>query len=81
MKCKKQSLLTCPIDATGESACLMVSFSGIYEALDLLYQLMRSVLYRRIAMTIKMASKAGVLCIVVLFLIVALEATGAIQSE
>ena len=50
------------------------------KALDLLYPSMRSVLYCRIAMAIKIASKVGVFCIVVL-LIVALVAAGAIQSE
>ena len=41
--------------------------------MDLPYQAMRSVLYRRIAMVIKMASKGGVFCIIIL-LIVALTA-------
>jgi hypothetical protein len=50
------------------------------KALDLMYRSMRSVLYRPLAMAIEMASKVGVLCIVVL-LIVALVAAGAIQSE
>jgi hypothetical protein len=50
------------------------------KALDLLYWLMRSILYRHIAMAIEMASKVGILCIVVLS-IVTLAAAGAIQSE
>ena len=50
------------------------------KALDLLYWLMCSILYRHIAMAIEMASKVGILCIVVLS-IVALAAAGAIQSE
>ena len=50
------------------------------KALDLLYWLMCSVLYRRIAMAIKMASKIGVFCVVIL-LIVTLVAAGAIRSE
>jgi hypothetical protein len=50
------------------------------KALDLLYWSIRSILYRHIAMAIEMASKVGILCIVVLS-IVALAAAGAIQSE
>ncbi len=50
------------------------------KALDLLHQAMCLVLYRRIAMAIETASKLGTFCIVVL-LIVALAAAGAIRSE
>ncbi len=50
------------------------------EALDLLYWAMHAVLYQRIAMAIRTASKVGVIFVVVL-LAVALAATGAIRSE
>ena len=50
------------------------------KALDLLHWAMRSVLYHRIAVAIETASKVGTFCIVVL-LIVALVAAGAIRSE
>jgi hypothetical protein len=50
------------------------------KALDLLHRAMRSVLYHRIAVAIETASKVGTFCIVVL-LIVALVAAGAIRSE
>jgi hypothetical protein len=50
------------------------------EALDLLYWAMRAALYRRIAMTIKTASKLVYVFIVVLF-DVALATAGAIQSK
>jgi len=50
------------------------------KALDLLHQAMSSVLYHRIVMAIKAASKVGTFCIVVL-LIVALAAAGVIRGE
>ncbi len=50
------------------------------EALDLFYQAMHTVLYRRTATAIKMASKVGVFFIVVMFP-VALAAVGAMQSK
>jgi hypothetical protein len=49
------------------------------EALDLLYQVMHAVAYRRIAMAIGMAGKAGVFFIVIV-LYVTLAAAGAIHS-
>ncbi len=51
------------------------------EVLDLLYQEMCAVLYRRIAMAIETASKRGLYCLIVVLLIVALEAAGAVRSE
>jgi hypothetical protein len=51
------------------------------KAMNLLHWAMRLVLwYRRIAMAIETASKVGTFCIVVL-LIVALAAAGAIRSK
>jgi hypothetical protein len=50
------------------------------KALDLLHWVMRAVYYRRIAITIKMAIKVGIFCIIPV-LIVALAAAGAIRSE
>ncbi len=50
------------------------------EALDLLHWAMCTVLYRRIAMAIKTATK-WVYCLIVVLLIVALAATGVIWSE
>ncbi len=50
------------------------------KALNLLYQAMQGVLYRRTAMAIKIASLFGVYYVVVLFA-VALEATGVIWSK
>jgi len=50
------------------------------KALDLLHRVMLPVSYRRIAMAIKMASKVDFYFILVL-LIVALVAAGAIRSE
>jgi len=50
------------------------------KALYLLHWVMSLVLYCRIAMAIKMASKVGTFCIVV-FLVVALAVAGAIRSE
>jgi len=49
------------------------------KATNLLHQGMRAVEYRRIAMAIKMASKEGKFCIVIL-LIVAMVVAGAIRS-
>ena len=51
------------------------------KAANLLHRVMHAVLYRCIAMAIEMASKVGSLCIIVLFLIVALAAAGVIRSE
>ena len=56
----------------------MVAFSGFYASTNLLHWAMHAVSYCRIAMAIKMASKVGTFCIVVL-LIVALVAARAIQ--
>jgi hypothetical protein len=50
------------------------------KATNLLYQVMCGVYYRRIALTIKMVSKVGTFCIIVM-LIVALAAARAIRSE
>ena len=50
------------------------------KAMNLLHQAMCAVLYRHIATAIKMASKVGTFCIIVLFA-VALAAAGAIRSE
>ena len=50
------------------------------KALDLLYWSMGLISYRRIVFAIKMASKLGVFCIIVL-LSVALAAAEAIRSE
>jgi hypothetical protein len=50
------------------------------KALDLLHWVMRAVYYRRIAITIEMAIKVGIFCIIAV-LIVALAAVGAIRSE
>jgi hypothetical protein len=50
------------------------------KATNLLLRAILAVSYRRIAMAIKMASKVGVLCFIVL-LIVALAAAKAIRSE
>ncbi len=50
------------------------------EALDLLHQVMHAVLYHRITMAIKMASKVGVFVDCCLFA-VALGAAGAIWSK
>jgi hypothetical protein len=50
------------------------------NATNLLHQAMRAVLYHRIAMAIKTASKVETFCIVVL-LIVALTAIGTIRSK
>ena len=50
------------------------------KATNLFYRAILGVSYRRTAMAIKTASKIGVFCIVVL-LIVALAAAGAILSE
>jgi hypothetical protein len=43
MKSEKQPALACPIDAIGASACPMAVFSGFYEYLYLLYQVMHAV--------------------------------------
>ncbi len=50
------------------------------KATNLLHKAMHAVLYRCIAMAIKTASKVDTFCIVIL-LIVALAAAGAIRSE
>ena len=50
------------------------------KAMNLLHRAMRSVLYCHIAMAVNMASKVGTFCIVIL-LIVALAAAGAIGSN
>jgi len=50
------------------------------KAMNLLHWVMRTVLYRHTAMTIKMVSKVDTFCSVVLFA-VALAAAGAIRSE
>jgi hypothetical protein len=50
------------------------------KATNLLHRAMRAVYYRRIAITIEMAIKVGIFCIIAV-LIVALAATGAIRGE
>jgi hypothetical protein len=50
------------------------------KATNLLHRAMRAVKYRRIVMAIEMASKVGTYCMIVV-LIVALAAAGAIRSE
>ena len=50
------------------------------KAAQLLHRAMRTVKYRRIAMAIKMASKVGTCCIIVV-LIIALVAARVIRSE
>jgi hypothetical protein len=50
------------------------------KALDLLHRAMRMVYYRHNAITIQMAIKVGIFCIIAV-LIVALVAAGAIRSE
>ena len=50
------------------------------KAMNLLHQAMRMVEYPHIVMAIEMASKEGTFCIVVL-LVVAMAATGAIRSK
>ena len=50
------------------------------NATNLLHWAMHAVLYRRIAMAIKMASKVGTCCIIVV-LIIAMAASGAIRSK
>jgi hypothetical protein len=50
------------------------------KATNLLHQAMRAVYYRHIAITIEMAIKVGIFCIIAV-LIVALAATGAIRSK
>ncbi len=80
MKWKNQPVLACPIDAIGASARPMAAFSGFFESHEPPPRAMLVVSYRRIAMAIEMASKAGVFCIVVL-LIVALAVAEAIHSE
>jgi hypothetical protein len=56
--------------------CLVASL----KATNLLHWVILTVSYRRITMVIKTASKVGVICIVIL-LIIALAAAGAIRSE
>ncbi len=51
------------------------------KAMDLLHWAMRLVLYRHIAMVIKMASKKGGVFFIVVLLFVTMVATGAIWSE
>ncbi len=50
------------------------------KAAHLLHRAMRTVKYRHIAMAIKMASKVGTCCIIVV-LIIALVAASVIRSE
>ena len=50
------------------------------KATNLLHRAMRVVYYRRITITIEMAIKVGIFCIIAV-LIVALAAAGAIRSE
>jgi len=50
------------------------------KATNLLHRAMRSVSYRRIAITIEMAIKVGIFCIIAVS-IVALAATGATRSD
>ncbi len=50
------------------------------KATNLLHQVMRAVWYSRIVMAFKTASKVGTCCIIIV-LIVALAASGAIWSE
>jgi hypothetical protein len=50
------------------------------KATNLLHRAMRAVYYRRIAITIEMAIKVGIFCIIAV-LIVALAAAGTIRSE
>jgi hypothetical protein len=50
------------------------------KATNLIHRVMRAVYYHRIAITIEMAIKVGIFCIIAV-LIVALAAAGAIRSK
>ena len=80
MKCKNHPALVCPICAIGASAPQWRHLVAFLKALDLLHWAMCSVLYCRIAMANKTASKVGTFCIVV-SLIVALAVPMMIQSK
>jgi hypothetical protein len=84
MKGPKQPALACPIDDLVILERVLVQWwrlVAFMKAKNIINQAMCPVLYRRIVMAIKMASKkVGTFCIVVL-LIVPLAADGTIRSE
>jgi len=81
MKSKKQPALACPIDAIGASARPMVAFSGFYESHEPPPLGDASGIVPPHCHGHQNDQQSGYICSIMVGLIVALAAAGAIRSE